>query len=100
MRSRAIARKMERTLLADSGSRLETGSSARTIRLCWASARDRDPLLLPARQAVGPLQRLRQEADAVERGERQLPVLAREAPQHDAPGWHMAEAAGQHVVER
>src|SRR5215468_11121382 len=61
--------------------------------------RDRHPLLLTARETIRALQRERQHADAVERGQGKLPVGAGKPAQQHPPGGDVAEPAREHVAE-
>ena len=74
------------TPAAELGSRLATGSSATINRGSWASARDRDPLLLPAGERVGALERVIEHADTLQAFERPELVRALEAAEYAAPG--------------
>ena len=62
-------------------------------------AGDRDPLLLAAAERVGALPGLGQQPDPVQAGQCQPAVRAIELAQPATPGRHMAQAAGQHVVQ-
>jgi len=87
-------------LLVRAGSRLAVGSSARITAGRCASARDRDPLLLAARELVrAPLGEVA-ESHLIQARARELAVGAWEASEHVRHRRHVAEPSGEHVVER
>src|SRR5262249_43626298 len=69
-------------------------------RILRQGARDGDPLLLTARELVGPRPGAVDETDGVQAPERQLPIAPLEAAQDHAPRRHVGQAADQHVFER
>ena len=67
------------------------------LGLLHEGAGDGDPLLLPARQAVGPLAGELAHVEALQGGEGHGPVLGGPLPEQGAIGRHVAEAPHQHV---
>ena len=87
-------------LLVRVGSRLAVGSSARITSGRWASARDRNPLLLAPGELVGAALGEVAEADLIQTHPRQLAVGVRKAAEQARDRRHVAETAGEHVVDR
>src|SRR5215510_2844868 len=68
-------------------------------RFLRESARDGDPLLLPAREPIRPAVGLVEKADGVETPERLLAIRLHEAAGEDSPRRHGGKAPGQHVLD-
>ncbi len=77
--------------------RLVREENTRALR---EDARDRDTLLLTAREAVGTLRGDREQADYVERRERALSIDLGEATHEHSPHGRRMEPPDEHVVER